>query len=790
MMPDDLLPIKIMEKRLHVDERETEGGGDSSPPKWLLSGKGLVQKSQVLINELSVAKREIENKLKIYENIPTVLSAVIIDDAIAKSHRSEISSFFRVKNNERVIGLSDNNELLIRVDNIVEIESMEKNLIKYDKNSKTVSAINELQAFKPILEIPSAKRNGKYVFKIRLIDFNDYEINQQSQKMFKEIVSRNNLHLINEAKYTEFMYVYKIAADSIEAINELGKYSGILSIEPMPFLKINFDNVPCQNKIEINGPSKDATYPIVGILDSGIANNPQLLPWIIGSHTSYPEEFIDRSHGTNVASIVCFGDLLEGKEISGVNGCKLFDATVIPDLDKETIEEDDLINNIREVINLYSDKIKIWNMSLGSNTEARDAEFSDFGIALDDIQDEDEVIIIKSAGNCANFLNGRTRSRIARGADSVRAITVGSIAHSQTPTDIAILNHISPFSRSGPGPSFIVKPELVHYGGNAGIKASSNELIPNGVNALDHNGFVTQVIGTSFSTPRVSAITADLYYKMDEQFDPLLLKALVLHSAQYPENINSPTNEKLKQLGFGLPKTADQILYNDPYEITLVLRDNLESKEFIEILDFPYPSSLVDEDGYYYGQIILTLVSDPILAENQGAEYCQSNLDVMFGTYNEKTLRDTSKPSIKNPIGRDGSTQNLLNVAPFSKKKSTGIAAQFALKEKMLVQYGNKFYPNKKYAVDLSELTLANKEKYALAPKQWYLKVNGLFRDYIEKKALRERMGLSQEFCIVLTIRDPLKKNPVYNKVTNLLKANNFLYRDIKVVQHIDINMR
>lgn len=158
----------------------------------------------------------------------------------------------------------------------------------------------------------------------------------------------------------------------------------------------------------------------------------------------------------------------------------------------------------------------------------------------------------------------------------------------------------------------------------------------------------------------------------------------------------------------------------------------------------------------------------------------------MFGPYENKIMRNTAKPTIKNPIGRDSSL-NILTSAKYSKKKSMGVHQRFGLTEKMLVQYGDKFYPNKKYAVDLSELTNGNKDKYTTAPKQWFLKVTGLYRDYIEKKAETNRSDLSQEFCLVITIRDPFKKMFIYDEVSSLLKVNNFIHRNIRLRQFIPI---
>lgn len=107
----------------------------------------------------------------------------------------------------------------------------------------------------------------------------------------------------------------------------------------------------------------------------------------------------------------------------------------------------------------------------------------------------------------------------------------------------------------------------------------------------------------------------------------------------------------------------------------------------------------------------------------------------------------------------------------------------------MLIKYGNKFYPNRKYALDLTELTKANKEKFLISPKNWYLKLEGLFRSHIEQLAEAERSDLTQEFCMLLTIRDPHKQAPVYQDVSKLLDINNFIHRNIKINQNIDIRL-
>lgn len=226
-------------------------------------------------------------------------------------------------------------------------------------------------------------------------------------------------------------------------------------------------------------------------------------------------------------------------------------------------------------------------------------------------------------------------------------------------------------------------------------------------------------------------------------------------------------------------------IYNSPYEATLILRDSLAKGDKIDIMDFPMPQCLL-KDGYYTGQIIATLVYDPVLDPSQGIEYCQSNIDVKFGSYDTKEERDTSKRHILNPVGRKGS-QNLLLGTVYSKNKMKEKSSEFALKERLLIQYADKYYPVKKYAVDLSELTEKKKIEYLSPDKKWFLFLQGVYRDHIERMAQIESFALTQEFCLILTIRDPNQKEHVYDEVTQKLDEYNFWHSNIRVATDVNI---
>src|SRR6185295_18388760 len=119
--------------------------------------------------------------------------------------------------------------------------------------------------------------------------------------------------------------------------------------------------------------------------------------------------------------------------------------------------ENELIVQIENCIRKFSSKIKIWNLSLGTSHESSLDEFSDFAKALDGLQKECDVLIIKSVGNCENFKVGKPRARVSKSGDSILSLVVGALAHEKGKHDLDEINNPAPFTRTGPGPCFIHK---------------------------------------------------------------------------------------------------------------------------------------------------------------------------------------------------------------------------------------------------------------------------------------------------------------------------------------------
>lgn len=780
------LPIKFFQKR-QKDESGTEGAGGGKMPKWV-NEENVYGKSIYFRQVLVEVNHLFEKKVMLNNYIPTVVKLKVNEKALAKSFRMDIANLFNVEKKLNIIGFNQESELLVKIDNSDDLKKMISNFAKADNNFLSdslilgIDSIENIEVFSPMID-PDINIENK--IKVKLFNYGDRELNTILIKNFESFCKNNNFN-IKSTVYSADLNIYSVSHITEDGLAQLEDFDGIQLITEMPSYDITFDELTDEEIVAVKLPVEGQEYPTVGILDSGISNIPHLAPWLVSEKSTYfTEDVTNKSHGTFVAGVLLYGDELQGERYTGLDGCKIFEAIVIADKHKQPIYEEELIENIRDSIS-RNNHIKIWNLSLGTPFEADLFEFSDFAKALDEIQDHNDVLICKSAGNCENFKHKGPKSRITKSADTVRGLVVGSIAQDQNETDEVAKHNPSPFSRKGPGPASIIKPDLTHIGGNAGLDIR-NKPVYNNVKSFSVNGSVAKNIGTSFSTPRVTAIAAGLNFKLNEVFNPILLKALIIHSAKYPVEMKMDISDKINHTGFGLPTNIDEILYNEPNEITLILQDTLEKGSFIDILDFPFPKSMIDDEGYYYGEITVTMVSSPILEVSQGAEYCQSNIDVMFGSYDFKTERDITQKTIKNPIGADG-RQNLLATNLYSKKEAKKVDDKFST-ERMLISYGNKYQPVKKWSVNFDEFTPTNKEKYLKGPKNWYLKLEGLFRHFTVAKAESQNFTPSQEFCCIITIKDTKKKGNIYNEVTQLLDNFSFIHSNVKIRQEVEVRL-
>lgn len=111
---------------------------------------------------------------------------------------------------------------------------------------------------------------------------------------------------------------------------------------------------------------------------------------------------------------------------------------------------------------------------------------------------------------------------------------------------------------------------------------------------MTSKGVVSNERVMSYSNPRIVQEFASIVDDLVET-DFLLAKDMLIHSARYQSReALDCKREHLQYYRFGMPETETQdILLCSEDEITLVFKQRISQGTYLELLDFPYPSSLI-----------------------------------------------------------------------------------------------------------------------------------------------------------------------------------------------------
>lgn len=428
-------------------------------------------------------------------------------------------------------------------------------------------------------------------------------------------------------------------------------------------------------------PPNDNSVGIL-VIDSGITSNHPLLEKAVGAEENFQDkekELHDKvGHGTAVAGVSLYGDIkqrIEEKEFHPSNwlfsakvmyGEKDFQGNIIPIYDEEKLFEKQLDKAIRSFLDNEYYKIKVVNISFGNTNEfLRDKNNRQYPLAalLDELAYEyNNVVFVISAGNSnpraifdkleeiienyPNYLVDNELFRIINPATSALSITVGSIAQdvsilkigdrhkSEIYKAVAQKNEPSPFTRTGFGINGMMKPELVHYGGNLIFYEMHGRLIENlgGKLPVLSNTPLAKLFcfnyGTSFSAPMVTNILGQIANKFPEK-SANYLKNLLLQSAEIIENVDFNGSESEKRnslyrvLGYGLPNYEKAI---SSFENRVVLLD--EGKiglNKVQVYSFDMPSIFFETKGKKKISVVLTF--DPITRMTRGDSYLGNRME-------------------------------------------------------------------------------------------------------------------------------------------------------------------
>jgi len=560
--PPERLFIKVILPKQGA-ERKVPGGG--TKPKPFRAVNEVFRQS--LSKRVNVVKRSISTTVKRIGAAPARIT--LISKAIAKSHRPE--TIFSEKTCP-IIGGGKVGELFIRA-TPAGLDNLNRFILKgkTDRVKKELSTIETVEPITPeyrrqglspsdILR-HSPKVDGGYVTKVQLFDLDNFVLQSKLVQTFIDDCAKNKIEVIKRA-YSDKSYFFETHCKNIEDVESLSKLISVRSIKRMPVLRSIRGKIATVVSLPTNLPLPDTdlnAHPIVAVVDSGISDQiPSLNQWVAGRESTVAKPYRNIQHGTFVGGLICWAsDLNPDLKAIDLSPCRLLDIQVFPNDDPgfgdvEFLTESQLLQDLEAALQKHANEVRVWNISLGSDEVCSLDSFSSFAIELDNLQERYNVSFVVSVGNYGdNPLLDYPRvgqqldaGRITTPADSVLSISVGSVAHKSHKNNGPKYGEPSAFSRHGAGPNYIIKPDLVHYGGTCSTDKSESF----GIKSVSGSE-VGESFGTSFSTPIVSRLLANIYHNITPTPSSTLARALLTHQARDPRSGDRvPDNDKYLQV--------------------------------------------------------------------------------------------------------------------------------------------------------------------------------------------------------------------------------------------------
>ncbi|MDQ2644660.1 MAG: S8 family peptidase [Myxococcota bacterium] len=474
----------------------------------------------------------------------------------------------------------------------------------------------------------------------------------------------------------------------------------------------------------------DEEAPVIGVIDSGINAHPLLEALLIGSIgvPQYLGEADDWGHGTRVASIAAFGNLRDQLAAGKLAPfARLCSAKVVNEQggfdDKKLVPA-----QMREAITTLHERFgcRVFVVALGDRTSVyKSGRVGAWAATLDELASELDVVIVVSAGNRQPRKGERleeavteypgylleNENRLLEPAGALNVLTVGSLAHGEG-LDVELGDSVrvrpitrahepSPFTRTGPGASGAVKPDLVDLGGTLVFDPVTRSL--KGGEALGSAGVLSlhyrpterlfaSGSGTSYAAPLVALKASQILRRLPTA-SANLVRALLVGASHLPdaalERLESQGEERTRAVcGYGAVD-LERAAYSDDSRVVLYAEDELPLDHFA-VYEIPIP------ELFQAGRrtIRVTLAFDPPVRHTR-ADYAGVTMsfrlkrgctpELVFDHYRKRAREEGKHPEIKSRYDCD------LNPGPQVREKGTVQTASAAF-QRNTSEYGDRYY--------------------------------------------------------------------------------------------------
>ena len=237
---------------------------------------------------------------------------------------------------------------------------------------------------------------------------------------------------------------------------------------------------------------------------------------------------------------------------------------------------------------------------------------------------------------------------------------------------------------------------------------------------------------------------ANIHEDLGNGITQTLSKAILIHSAILKNGRVSV--HELKYYGFGIPDDYSRLLSCPSWMSTLIFEVQMYPGLVYDKWPFPLPNCLKMSNGKYKYDVALTLVYNPPLESAYGSEYCRTNIDVSFGTY------DLKQSKIR-------TWKNKISLMPDNKS---------LLWERNQIANGFKWSPIKVYYKSIRGTKGDN----------WRLRIKPTNRrGYYQTEP--------QDAILIMSLIDPNKEKPVYTEVSRNIINLGWRTRDIIIQERI-----
>ncbi len=446
-------------------------------------------------------------------------------------------------------------KLLARVDNEEKFHNFMGSILEYAQDDTIIDAVPEEYAQLTLIQrftllssddIVSvhAGHDGNIAATLQLTSIDDDSKRQILSKLRSLVGNENLLEAspqlgLYEANFLSMDQIQYIA-DNLDIFQSIQSFP-TFHVSPTIFKMVQFTQTLDIEDVDID------SLPIIGIIDTGIRDVPAVNPFIVERVCLEDNMNVLCGHGTNVASLAIFGRQ------------SLFDPLIpharvfsIQALENENGQVS--LTKLRQkiVYGIEHYHIKIFNVSLAEpNGMEINGDLSSYARMLDEIAYYYDVLFVTATGNTdwtgeeelpsvpTSLYDPQdpTQTRftnIGSPAENMNGLTVGAVNDVSLPATYTKKSHLDfsmPIGNSLAEQAIVnynlMKPDILAEGGGDDTHDDSKWIeVIDGSNI----NFIKKVVGTSFATPVVTNLCAQIL-RVYPSLGASAIKAILINSA-------------------------------------------------------------------------------------------------------------------------------------------------------------------------------------------------------------------------------------------------------------------